>query len=310
MGIRACAFFDLFAPLGEGGKWTWEAAAKVIIRRFDIFDPGMGAMARHAFERSWIDAQGREGKIGGAYCTSFPLTGESRILCNFEGSFDSVTTLAHELGHAWHHELIKDLPRSRAQYPMTLAETASIFAETLVFEGALEEQQGPGGKARRLGLIEGNLKDSCQVMVDILSRFYFERELFARREEGELSAEELCAMMTGAQLKTYGDGLDPTLLHPYMWAVKSHYYSPGLAFYNYPYAFGLLFALGLYARYRREGPGFAASYRELLRMTGQASAETVARSAAFNLEEPDFWQAGLALIEDRVREFEALAGKR
>ncbi|MDR2029040.1 MAG: M3 family oligoendopeptidase [Treponema sp.] len=318
LGIKVCAFYDLFAPPGggpagapraagaeapRGQAWSWEEAAGFIADRFSAFDPAMGDFARRAFARSWIDAQGREGKVGGAYCTDFPLAGESRILCNFEGSFDSVTTVAHELGHAWHHEVIKDLPRSLSRYPMTLAETASIFAETIVFEGALKN---PAAGMDRLGLIEGNLKDSCQVIVDILSRFYFERKLFECRDRAELSPEELCALMTEAQKETYGEGLDPEKLHPYMWAVKSHYYSPGLAFYNYPYAFGLLFSLGLYARAQREGPGFAGAYRGILRLTGQASAGEVARSAGFDIEGEEFWQTGVELIARRVAEFEKL----
>jgi pepF/M3 family oligoendopeptidase len=317
LGIRACAFYDLFAPVGggpaagpqaagtgdRGQSWSWEEAAGFITDRFSAFDPAMGDFARRAFARSWIDAQGREGKVGGAYCTGFPLAGESRILCNFEGSFDSVTTVAHELGHAWHHELTKDLGRSLSQYPMTLAETASIFAETIVFEGALET---PAAGMDRLGLIEGNLKDKCQVIVDILSRFYFERKLFECRDRAELSPEELCALMTEAQKEAYGDGLDPEKLHPYMWAVKSHYYSPGLAFYNYPYAFGLLFSLGLYARARQEGPGFAGTYKGILRLTGQVSAGDLARSAGFDIETEDFWQTGAGLIARRVAEFEKL----
>jgi pepF/M3 family oligoendopeptidase len=318
LGIKACAFYDLFAPLGDGPSadpqaagtedrrgqnWSWEEAAGFITDRFSAFDPAMGDFARRAFAGSWIDAQGREGKVGGAYCTDFPLAGESRILCNFEGSFDSVITVAHELGHAWHHEVIKDLGRSLSRYPMTLAETASIFAETLVFEGALA---APATGMDRLGLIEGNLKDSCQVIVDILSRFYFERKLFEYRDRAELSPEELCALMTEAQKEAYGDGLDPEKLHPYMWAVKSHYYSPGLAFYNYPYAFGLLFSLGLYDRARQEGPGFAGVYRGILRLTGQASAGDVARSAGFDIETEEFWQTSAGLIARRVAEFEKL----
>jgi oligoendopeptidase F len=184
---------------------------------------------------------------------------------------------------------------------MTLAETASIFAETIVFEGALN---GADSDDDRLALIEGNLKDCCQVIVDILSRFYFETALFERRDRAELSPEELCALMIDAQHKTYGDGLDGELLHPYMWAVKSHYYNSGLAFYNYPYAFGQLFSLGLFARARAEGPGFARTYRELLRLTGQASAGEVAASAGFAIEDAAFWQGGLALIAQRVEEFE------
>ncbi|GHV13356.1 oligoendopeptidase F [Spirochaetia bacterium] len=317
LGIPICAFYDLFAPVrrqalsgGEdkagGQTWTWADAAAFIPERFDGFDSGMGTFARHAFSLGWIDAEGREGKIGGAYCTDFPLAGESRILCNFDGSFDSITTVAHELGHAWHHELIKDLSRARSSYPMTLAETASIFAETIVYEGALKQTP----ENERLPLIEENLKDSCQVIVDILSRFYFERALFNRRSEAELSPAELCDLMLDAQRQTYGDGLDGALLHPYMWAVKGHYYSTGLAFYNYPYAFGQLFALGLYSRAQKEGSGFAHDYREILRATGQASAEEVARKAGFNIEGEEFWQSGLAVIAGRVDELEKLAVNR
>jgi oligoendopeptidase F len=298
---------------GASKRWTWAEAAEFIVRQFAGFDPEMGAFAQKAVSRSWIDAPGREGKVGGAYCTGFPLAGqdgdrgEVRILCNFEGSFDSVFTLAHELGHGWHHEAIRDLSRFRTAYPMTLAETASIFAETVVFEGALSAAESDG---ERLSLIEGNLKDCCQVIVDILSRFYFETALFERRDRAELSPRELCELMIDAQKRTYGEGLDGDLLHPYMWAVKSHYYNSGLAFYNYPYAFGQLFSLGLYARARAEGSGFARTYRDLLRLTGQASAGEVAASAGFDIEDSAFWQGGIALIARRAEEFEKLAKGR
>jgi pepF/M3 family oligoendopeptidase len=316
LGIQKCAFYDLFAPLGgTAKKWSWPEATEFVVRQFAAFDPAMGAFAEKAVSRRWIDAPGREGKIGGAYCVDFPLAGgdgetprgESRILCNFEGSFDSVFTLAHELGHGWHHETIKDLSRFRAAYPMTLAETASIFAETIVFEGALATADNDND---RTALVEGNLKDCCQVIVDILSRFYFETALFERRSHAELSAEELCALMIDAQKRTYGDALAEDLLHPYMWAVKSHYYNSGLAFYNYPYAFGQLFSLGLFARAKAEGPGFERAYRELLRLSGSAGAGTVAASAGFDIEDAVFWQGGVAVIAKRVEEFEKLAKAR
>jgi pepF/M3 family oligoendopeptidase len=319
LGIGTCAFYDLFAPVGAASKnWTWSEATEFIARQFAAFDPEMGAFAEKAVSRRWIDALGREGKVGGAYCTGFPLAGRSgetprgeiRILCNFDGSFDSVFTVAHELGHGWHHEVIKDLNRFQTAYPMTLAETASIFAETIVFEGALKRkplagQQNAGSDDDRMALIEGNLKDCCQVIVDILSRFYFETALFERRDQAELSPGEFCALMIDAQKRTYGDSLDGDLLHPYMWAVKSHYYNSGLGFYNYPYAFGQLFSLGLFAR--AGDPGFARTYRDLLRLTGQASAGEVAASALFDIEDSAFWQGGIALIEKRVGEFEKLA---
>ncbi|MDR2518411.1 MAG: M3 family oligoendopeptidase [Spirochaetaceae bacterium] len=300
LNLPGCAFYDLFAPLGQSRVWTWGEAAEFIPRQFEGFDPGMAAFARHAFALSWIDGEIRDGKVGGAYCASFPLTGTSRILCNFNGSFDSVVTLAHELGHAWHHEVVKDLPRFLTSYPMTLAETASIFAETLVFEKSLED----AAPSERIGLLEGKLKDSCQVVVDILSRFYFERGLFKQRERGELGVEELCALMEDAQKKTYGDGL--TLYHPYMWAVKSHYYRADLGFYNYPYALGLLFSLGLYALARESGPGFCAVYRDLLRLSGRAPVEEVIRAAGLTVENGELWRKGIAVIAEHAAEFDSV----
>ncbi|MDR3324880.1 MAG: M3 family oligoendopeptidase [Spirochaetaceae bacterium] len=305
LGVKKCAFYDLFAPLasGEARVWSWKEACGFIAERFEEFDPLMARFARMVFARSWIDAGGRLGKIGGAYCVDFPLARESRILVNFEGSFDSLLTVAHEVGHAWHHELVKDLPRFLAGYPMTLAETASIFAETITLEGALRYAD----EGDELALIEGSVKDSCQVIVDILSRFYFERELFERRERAELPPEELCAMMLDAQKKTYGGALDGKALHPYMWAVKDHYYDYALPFYNYPYAFGQLFSLALYARAKDEGAPFAAVYRALLRRSGSMSAAALARGAGFDIEDARFWQDGLAVIAERVKRFERMA---
>ena len=309
LGIGSCAFYDLFAPVGESGrKWSYAQSRAFIEERFSAFDPGMGAFARHAFGAAWIDAEPREGKVGGAYCTDFPVKGDSRILCNYDGSFSSLLTLAHELGHAWHHEQLKDLPRTLSSYPMTLAETASIFSETVVFESALAESRGQNAGGELIGLLEGNLQDSCQVVVDILSRFYFERSIFERRAESELSPGEFCSLMTEAQKAAYGDGLDETQLHPYMWAVKGHYYSSELAFYNFPYAFGLLFGLGLYSRYEKEGPAFAADYSALLRATGSAPAAEIGRKAGFDIEKIDFWRSGISVIAARAEEFERLCG--
>ncbi|MDR1221007.1 MAG: M3 family oligoendopeptidase [Treponema sp.] len=299
--IPVCAFYDLFAPVGERRRWTFDEASKFITTQFSAFDPAMGAFAQAAFDAHWIDAGIREGKVGGAYCADFPLAGVSRILCNFDGSFDSVSTVAHEIGHAWHHDVIKSLPRTRSVYPMTLAETASVFAETIIFEGAYAKA---ATNAEKLFLIEANLKDCCQVIVDILSRFYFEKALFERRSTAELSPPELCALMLDAQKKTYGAGLDENLLHPYMWAVKSHYYSAALGFYNYPYAFGQLFSLGLYATHSEDSQGFAEKYKAMLALTGSATVEDVARSIGCDIEGGAFWRKSLHILAKKVDEFE------
>jgi oligoendopeptidase F len=306
LGIGRCAFYDIFAPLpGVERTFSFPEALGYVAARFSAFDPEMGDFARSALAGSWIDAEPRPGKVGGAYCIDFPDAGCSRVLCNFDGSFGSMTTVAHELGHAWHGARVRGLPYAATQYPMTLAETASIFSETLIFESALKESSG----AERTALLELHLQDACQVIVDILSRFYFESAVFERRAEAELSPAELKELMLGAQERTYGDGLDPGLRHPYMWLVKGHYYSPDLAFYNFPYAFGLLFGVGLYARYEEEGASFAASYRRILEDTGRMSAVDLTARAGFDIESPDFWRAGLSLFARQAAELEAIAGR-
>ncbi|MBN2511088.1 MAG: M3 family oligoendopeptidase [Spirochaetales bacterium] len=294
LGIGACAFFDIFAPVPsrETPKtWTYEEAREFICGNFREFSPEMGAFAEHAFARNWIDAKPASGKVGGAYCTSFPVAKESRILANFSGSYSDVGTLAHELGHAYHHHVLKDALQTQREYPMTLAETASIFCETVVFHRAVEL---PGSDA--LLLAESFIQDCAQVIVDILSRYYFEKAVFTRRKETELSAEDLCRLMTEAQQKTYGDGLDSAFLHPYMWAVKGHYYSPSLGFYNFPYAFGLLFGLGLYETYKKEGSRFAGTYRTLLSRTGTTDAVSLCREAGFDIETENFWRTSLGAV--------------
>lgn len=224
-------------------------------------------------------------------------------MCNFDGSFDSVSTVAHELGHAWHGEVMKNLDGLNREYPMTLAETASIFSETLVFRAALAEAP----EQERPAVLDTYLMGAAQVIVDILSRFHFESALMRARPEGELSPRELTEMMLDAQSRTYGDALNPEERHGWMWAVKGHYYSPDLAFYNFPYAFGQLFALGLFSLFQEEGEAFADRYSRLLEATGSDDAVGVARQAGFNLESPEFWQRGIDTIGELVDEFEKLA---
>jgi oligoendopeptidase F len=309
LGVKRCAFYDIFAPLCSSGAsprlYSFKEARDFIVEKFSSFDPAMGDFAARAFAESWIDAEPRPGKVGGAYCAGFPRAKVSRVLCNFDGSFNSVTTMAHELGHAWHGAQVANLPYACSQYPMTLAETASIFAETLAFESAYKA----ASPAEKTALLEFHLQDACQVIVDILSRFYFESSVFERRPRGELAPSEFCSLMLEAQKRSYGEGLDPERLHPYMWLVKSHYYSPDLGFYNFPYAFGQLFGVALYARYEAEGPGFAATYRELLADTGRMSAVALTAKAGFDIEKPDFWRSGLGKFAAQAAELEAIASK-
>jgi len=307
LGRERLSFFDIFAPLSQSGAaiptFGWDEAKAFIVRQFGTFDADMARFAGYAFEHRWIDALPREGKVGGAFCTHFPAAKQPRVLCSFDGSYSSLITIAHELGHAWHYETIKDMPELLSQYPMTLAETASIFSETLVSNAAMAEI----GSESRAPLVELHLQDACQVIVDILSRFYFERAVFEDRGEGELTPERLCALMLDAQAKTYGDAMREDERHPYMWAVKGHYYIPSLSFYNFPYAFGQLFGMGLYSLYKKEGSSFAARYRELLRATGSLPAVEVARRAGFDIEKAEFWRDAMAALEPEVNFLEARA---
>jgi len=300
LGVERLGFYDLFAPVGnQQASWSFTETRQFILRHFRSFSPELAEFAEHVFEGGWIDARPRQGKVDGGYCISLPLTGESRILTNFSGNFGDVKTLAHEIGHAYHHHVLKDAPHIHRQYPMTLAETASIFAESVVFDGAL----GETNEEEKLPLVEKFLQNATQVIVDILSRYKFEYAVLERRAEGELSPAELKRLMLWAQKETYGEALDPETLHPYMWAIKPHYYRPELSFYNFPYAFGQLFGLGLYTRYLQEGENFKETYRELLQRTGRASAVEVTREAGFDIESSDFWRRGIETIRERVDEF-------
>lgn len=305
LGLPKLAFFDLFAPMGEMDKrYSYEEAKQFIIENFSNFHPPVGEFARMAFDREWIDSEPRSGKVGGAYCTSFPLRKETRILANFDHTFDGVSTIAHELGHSYHDYVTRDLPALLRHYPMTLAETASIFSQFVVLQGALEKAGGD----ERIALVEMFLQDATQTCVDILSRFYFERDLFAERRDGDVMANRLNAIMLNAQKSSYGDALDEDALHPYMWAVKGHYYSSELSFYNFPYAFGQLFGLGVYQLSQSDPENFGTRYDALLAHTGRDSAEVVAATVGCDITTQAFWQQSIDVIATYVDEFCELVG--
>lgn len=279
-------------------NWTFEEARDYIIKEFTSFSPVMGDFAKNAFDKNWIDARVHPGKVGGAYCQDFYVQKESRVLSNFTGAFSDIITLAHELGHAFHFFCIKDKDYRNANYPMTLAETASTFAETIVKQDILKTVS----KEDRIKILELDLQDTCQVLVDILCRFYFERSVFEKRQNGELTSEDFCRLMADAQERSYGDGLSAER-HEYMWAVKSHYYSVDLDFYNFPYAFGQLFAAGLYSRYKKEGKAFVDIYCNLLSDTGSMSCEDLCFKAGFDITKKDFWKSGIDFYINEIEQF-------
>lgn len=307
LGKETLAWWDLFAPVGASHAadrhFTWPEATAFIAAQFGAFSPELAAFAQHAFDNHWVDAEPRAGKRGGAFCMNVPGVSESRVLMNFDGSLDSVFTLAHELGHAYHNHCLRHQPMLLRETPMTLAETASIFCETIVTEAALAAAASP---AEALNILETSLIGSGQVIVDITSRFLFEQRVLERRASGDLTADDLCALMLECQSETYGDGLHPDHRHPYMWAWKPHYYYSGFAFYNYPYAFGQLFGLGLYALYQQRGPAFVADYTQLLASTGTAPAAELAARFGINIRETGFWANSLAVIAKQIEKYESL----
>ena len=302
LGLSRLAWYDLFAPVGSDEKvWQYDQGAAFIIQQFGTFSSRLSGFAARAFRENWIDAEPREGKQDGAYCT--PLRkDESRVFANYKTSFDGVSTLAHELGHGYHNLNLAKRTMLQRSTPMALAETASIFCETIIRNAALQK----AGRQEQIAILEASLQGACQVVVDITSRFLFEQRVFERRRQRELSIEELNNLMLESQRETYGEGLDENLLHPYMWAMKPHYYSSKLSFYNYPYMFGLLFGLGLYARYKENEEQFKASYDELLSSTGLADAATLAGQFGIDIRSVEFWRSSLDIVRGDIEQFEAL----
>lgn len=302
LGLPALAFHDLFAPLADpGDTWSYENAEAFVSKQFDSFSERMGDLARKAYAERWIDVFPRAGKRDGAFCQPIRAK-DSRIMMNFKPSYNQVSTLAHELGHAYHNLCLRDRTVLQKDTPMTLAETASTFCEVIVREAALAEV----GEAAQLAILEAGLQGANQIVVDISSRFRFERAVVEARASTELTADDLTNLMLDAQRQTYGDGLDPERLHGYMWAAKPHYY--GADFYNFPYMFGMLFGIGLYAEYRARPEGFVDRYELLLSRTGMADAATLAAEFGIDIRSKGFWAASLEQIGRDVDRFCKLAG--
>ena len=289
-------WYDLFAPMGNAStKFTTQQARDYLVELFAGFDSELSQMVATAFDDAWIDFYPRDGKAGGAFCSGVECIGESRILTNFDGMFTDVVTLAHELGHAFHNQCIRSHKPLNHDYSMPVAETASTFNECVVMASAISKAED---KEEKLALIESQLQDATQIICDIYSRYRFEGMVFANREEQFMHADTLCQFMLEAQKQSYGDGLDPDCQHPYMWVCKSHYYGP--TFYNFPYAFGGLFARGLYAQYEKEGAAFVPKYKKLLYTTTVATAEDTAKVAGIDLSDKDFWRGALQTIADQI----------
>ncbi len=299
-------FYDLFAPVGHASRtYTVEEARALLLDLFGRFCPEMGDMMRAAFDEGWIDMYPREGKSGGAFCAGYYEKNISRVMTNFAGSASDVSTLAHELGHAFNNRMLRHKPLMMNDTPMPLAETASTFNETLLIAQLLKDAT----PEEELTLLDSCLVEQTQTMVDIYSRFLFEQKVVAAQADHALDVDELKETMLWAQDQSYGDGLDPAFRHPYMWACKSHYYSPNVHFYNFPYAFGGLFARGLYARYEQEGEAFVPVYCDLLSRFGSDTIANVTASVGIDVTTPDFWRSAVESVLVQVRRFVELANQ-
>ncbi len=293
-------FYDLFAPLGKKTlKFTYKKARDFIVNNFKDFNQELADFVDKAFTERWIDAKPREGKRGGAFCYNLHPINQSRILANFNGSFSNVSTLAHELGHAFHGYCLQKESILNTNYPMPLAETASIFNETIITRAAINKAD----REETYSILENSISSAGQVIVDIFSRFQFEKDLFAKRKESSLTVEELKNLMIKAQKKAYGNSLNHNYLHPYMWICKPHYYNADNNYYNFPYAFGLLFGKGVYAQYEKNPESFWTKYKKLLAATGKNKVKNVADMLDIDLHSPDFWRSSLGIIKKDINEF-------
>lgn len=296
-------FYDLFAPVGNSSRtFTVEESKDYLIENFKTFSADLAEMTEEFFDKHYIDFYPRKGKVGGAFCANLPMIKQSRVLTNFTGSLSDVVTLAHELGHAYHGLHIENHRPLNQDYSMPVAETASTFNENIIMNTAIKE----ASDEEKIALIESQLQDTTQIIVDIYSRYLFELAVFENREQSFMFSKDLEEMMLSAQKEAYGDGLDQSYLHPYMWACKPHYYSTGLSFYNFPYAFGGLFSKGLYAIYQEQPEGFVEKYQELLRATTVSSVEDTAKVLGVDVSTPEFWKKALAEVAESIEAFIAL----
>ncbi|GDX19456.1 oligoendopeptidase F [Actinomycetes bacterium] len=297
------SWWNLFAPLHiSPGAISWDEGISLVKDAFSSYSDRLAQLVDRSIDEQWLDAEPREGKTGGAFCMSF-VDDRSLVLLNWSGSVDSAQTTAHELGHAYHNTQLANRTPLQKRLPMALAETASIFCETLVVEDGLSRMQGD----ERLALLDVNLIGASQVVVDIHSRFLFETEVFARRQRRTLGVSEFNEIMLQAQSDAYGDGLDQSTRHPHMWVLKPHYY--GSHFYNWPYTYGLLFGLGLYAKYQSNPDHFRENYDTVLSRAGMDTAEELGQAFGIDVTDIAFWTSSLDVLRARMLDYEKLAQK-
>jgi oligoendopeptidase F len=306
LGLEKLDIYDISAPLTENvAEVSYDDAAEMIVEQFGAFSPKMAAFAQKAFDEKWIEAESRDGKRPGGFCTSFPVKEESRIFMTYDGSASNVATLAHELGHAYHQHVMNDLPQLSQRYAMNVAETASTFAEMIVADATVKAAKTD---EETIQLLDDKLNRSVAFFMNIHSRFLFETRFYEERKNGLVSKERLNELMVDAQKEAYCDSLGE--YSPSFWASKLHFHITGVPFYNFPYTFGYLFSMGIYAKAAEEGPAFEQKYIDLLRDTGRLEVEELAKKHLdVDLTKPDFWQAAIDLLKQDLDTFMELTKK-
>ncbi len=300
LGKDSLSWVDVDAPVGKSsGKIPYETAAQDIVTQFRKFSPKLADFAEQAFDNDWIEVEDRPAKRPGGFCVSFPESKESRIFMTYSGTPANVSTLAHELGHAYHSFLLDDQPFFNQNYAMNVAETASTFAEVIVADAQVKASSDADEK---LALLEAKIQNSVAFFMNIHARFLFETRFYEKRKEGLVNAEELSVLMEEAQKEAFCGVLSE--YHPHFWASKLHFYITDVPFYNFPYTVGYMFSTGLYRLALEEGPSFADKYDSLLQDTGVMTLEDlVMKHLGVDLTKPDFWQGAVDLIVEDINEF-------
>ncbi|WAA08581.1 M3 family oligoendopeptidase [Fervidibacillus albus] len=303
LGLEKLAWQDVDAPVNVGDlqpkQFTYDEACDFIIEHFSTFGPKLSNFAKHALENRWVEAEDRPNKRPGGYCTSLPELKESRIFMTFTGSSSDVSTLAHELGHAFHSHVMKDLPALNQNYAMNVAETASTFAETIIGNATVAAAKTTEEK---ISLLNAKLENATAMFLNIHARFLFEKAFYEERKKGIVSEQRLNELMENAQKEAYKDSL--AAYHPHFWCSKLHFFIDSVPFYNFPYTFGYLFSLGIYAEFLKQPEGFEEKYIALLQDTGSMKVEDLAmKHLGVDLTKPDFWEAGIKLAAKDAEEF-------
>lgn len=310
-GRKGLWWFEREAPLDleETAEYSWEDGSNMVQKAFDTVYPALSDYYKSFLDKKWIESEARGGKRPGAFCTGSPLTKEQRVYMTFNGSLGDVTTLAHEVGHAFHGHILKELRPTARRYPMTLAETASIFTEHILADGIYKDDSI--SDAQKLIMLDADLVGAAVLLMDITVRFEFEKAFHEERKNGEVSVSRLKELMVEKQKEVLGDALAEGSEDEMFWASKLHFYITQVTFYNFPYTFGFLLARSLYNMFQKEGADFLPKYEEFLRLTGSDTVENVAkRSLGVDISDPSFWTESITSLSEPLKKYKELLEKR